>query len=498
MHERRDWELLRAFVETNSQAAFAELTKRYLRLVYATCLREVGDRTQAEDVTQAVFLLLARKAPTFRSSIVLPSWLFDACKYASRNALRGERRRQMREQLMAREVSHTASEAADRVSDLCVGEALDKLAPIDRNVVLLRFICDYTLAETGAAIGISEEAARKRVNRALAKLRTTLTRAGAPLTVAAAAELVQVHHAHAMPANLEAKISEIVQTYASAPLAGAPIPLIAQGAQTAMTLAKVKTIAAITGGLILAGGGVYLAAAKAPHSPRTGKEPIANPAIADTHVAAFNCYLKMLRTYADLKSCTFTETAAGSGAMGMPYQINYAFQRPGKFNIVVTRDASSKRVLYANEKVWTVPEEAPNQASGQPLMKNYTPLMDCLIGAADVKEPFPEMMLDDTRADIDKVVAQDPKAKKMFVLGAPAVIGGVLTDTLFTPPRPDNKDDHGATTFSIGRADHLLYRVVSQDTSGRFPELNFTIDYSDIRVNSKIPANTFEFTPPNS
>src|SRR5690349_2619064 len=90
--KRRDWELLRKFVDTQSQDAFAQLTKRYLGLVYGTCLREMGDPTQAEDVAQAVFLILARRAHTFRPNIILPAWLFDTCKFTAKNARAGNSR----------------------------------------------------------------------------------------------------------------------------------------------------------------------------------------------------------------------------------------------------------------------------------------------------------------------------------------------------------------------------------------------------------------------
>src|SRR5579863_590420 len=93
-----DWDLIQAFNNTKSEKAFAALSDRYLNFVYSVCLREVGDATLAEDTTQAVFLLLARKAGTFRRGVVLASWLFRTARLASGDAMRKERRRLVREQ----------------------------------------------------------------------------------------------------------------------------------------------------------------------------------------------------------------------------------------------------------------------------------------------------------------------------------------------------------------------------------------------------------------
>ena len=88
-----DWLLLRRYTREDSQAAFATLTARYVNLVYAVCLREVHNPALAQDVTQAVFLLLARTAPSFRSKTALPGWLFRTARFTARNARTREERR---------------------------------------------------------------------------------------------------------------------------------------------------------------------------------------------------------------------------------------------------------------------------------------------------------------------------------------------------------------------------------------------------------------------
>ena len=99
-----DWLLLRRYARENSQEAFAVLTARYLGLVYSVCLREVHDPEQAQDVTQAVFLLLARTAPSFRSRTALSGWLFRTARFASQNARTREVRRRKYEEKAAMEM----------------------------------------------------------------------------------------------------------------------------------------------------------------------------------------------------------------------------------------------------------------------------------------------------------------------------------------------------------------------------------------------------------
>ena len=200
MNERRDWELLRKFVDSHSQEAFSELTKRYLGLVFGTALRELGDRMLAEDVTQAVFLVLARKAPAFRQSIDLVSWLFDTCKLTANNARRDERRRQMREQKIAGEVRRgleTGRTHRAEIGDISLNQALSTLMPTDRKAILLHYVCGYSFQETGDEFGVSEDAARMRIKRALEKLRLTMSKAGAATTVLAIADLLHNQSAQA-------------------------------------------------------------------------------------------------------------------------------------------------------------------------------------------------------------------------------------------------------------------------------------------------------------
>jgi RNA polymerase sigma factor (sigma-70 family) len=177
-----DFELLRAYVERQSEPAFTELVERHKGLVYASALRQTGDPSLAEEITQAVFTVLARKAASLRRETVLSGWLFRATRFAAADALKRERRRIRREiEAMNRsDQNQPPDEAALAWREIApvLDESLARLGETDRHALLLRFFERKTLTEVGAALGLSEEASRKRVDRALYKLRSSSFGAG--------------------------------------------------------------------------------------------------------------------------------------------------------------------------------------------------------------------------------------------------------------------------------------------------------------------------------
>src|SRR5687768_14146490 len=137
MHDR---ELLKAYIEDGSQAAFAALVERHIDFVYSACLREVRDPMLAEDVTQVVFLLLARKAATLGAGTVLTGWLFQTARFAANNALRQEAQRRQREQKAAEfMMSELETDDAARWEEIepMLHDALSRLGSEDRNAILV-------------------------------------------------------------------------------------------------------------------------------------------------------------------------------------------------------------------------------------------------------------------------------------------------------------------------------------------------------------------------
>lgn len=177
-----DAELLHRYVAHRDNGAFTALVHRHLGLVYNTALRRVGfDTHLAEDASQKVFVALARKAPSLRDHTTLAGWLYVSAHAASAELVRTERRRKSRE-TEAHTMQTTLSETTpatdwERLRPT-IDEIICELPATDREAIVLRFFNKHTFAETGAALRLTEEAARKRVDRSLDKLRAALERRG--------------------------------------------------------------------------------------------------------------------------------------------------------------------------------------------------------------------------------------------------------------------------------------------------------------------------------
>ena len=245
-----DRTLLRRYVEHKSQAAFDRLIRRHLGLVYATCRREVGDPDLAEDVTQAVFLILAKKAPRLRGGDGLAGWLFQTARFAARNAARRENSRWRHEQgategLLSGVSPPDGSERnhAWQAVEPFLNAAVARLRPADREAILLRFFEGHALAEVGARLGVSENAARMRVARAVERLRRHLAREGAVLSGTALAALLAGHAAQAAPVpGVVLPPAGLVAAKAAQLASGV---LHAMGMKTATAFASLLAVAAV-------------------------------------------------------------------------------------------------------------------------------------------------------------------------------------------------------------------------------------------------------------
>jgi RNA polymerase sigma factor (sigma-70 family) len=177
-----DWQLIESYAREKSEAAFQALVERYAGLVHASALRQVRDPQLAEDITQAVFILLARKAGGLRRSTVLSGWLFQTTRFVAARAVRSEQRRARREQEAFEMQQLTAADEAWRRMTPVIDEALNQLSGADRDAILLRYFEGRSLREVSTSLGVSEEAAKKRVARAMERLRETLVRTGVVIT----------------------------------------------------------------------------------------------------------------------------------------------------------------------------------------------------------------------------------------------------------------------------------------------------------------------------
>ncbi len=240
-----DGRLLRQYANQEagqgSQAAFSALVARHLDFVYSVCRREVGDAALAEDVTQVVFLLLARKAPALRPGDSLTGWLFQTARFAARNARRRESVRRTREQEAGLEMLHQTGQADDALWDRIsptLNDALASLAGKDRKAVLLRFADGLSFPELGAALGTSEDAARMRLNRAVDRLRRFLAKTGVVVSSTGLVGLMADRTAQAAPAACKAAVAKIVGSAGGAAAISPHVYSQLQGALKAMTMTK--------------------------------------------------------------------------------------------------------------------------------------------------------------------------------------------------------------------------------------------------------------------
>jgi RNA polymerase sigma factor (sigma-70 family) len=205
---RTDSELLREYVATGAEAAFALLVERHIGLVYSAALRIVVDQHLAEDVAQTTFAALGRQAREAMTHPVLPAWLHRTASNHAAKLVRGEMRRRAREQEAHAMDPHTTETEADwkQIAPL-LDSAVNQLPERDREVIVMRFFGAKSAREIGEALRVSEEAAQKRVTRALERLRGIFAREGVTLSAAALAALFVSNATAAVPQGLALSVT---------------------------------------------------------------------------------------------------------------------------------------------------------------------------------------------------------------------------------------------------------------------------------------------------
>ncbi|MDB6037660.1 MAG: hypothetical protein JWM99_1501 [Verrucomicrobiales bacterium] len=245
-----DSALIQEFVAHDSQTAFAEIVHRYTDFVYSAALRQVnGDSGLASDVSQTVFLDLVRKARSLPGNISLPGWLHRATRLTALAALRARERRMVRERaaLHVQEFERMDTSFDWDAARNVIDEALDNLNEPERRAVLLRYFQKRTFAEISAALCITEDAARMRVDRSLEKLRLQLTKKGVTSTSAALSAALTTQSVISAPAGLSSSIALAAAT------------AFAQSTSTSLLTIMATTKLKTTIAAIIAAGAVAIA-----------------------------------------------------------------------------------------------------------------------------------------------------------------------------------------------------------------------------------------------
>lgn len=243
MRTMDDRELLETYARNRSEAAFSELVRRHLAWVYSVAVRHVGDASLAEEIAQSVFALLAHKAGTFGSGTIVGGWLFRTTRFVANRTLRAEKRRRSREQ-QAAFMNPTVTLPEDnealwvRVAPH-LDQAVAALSETDRAAILLRFYERKTLLETGQRLGLSEEAAKKRVSRAVDKLRTLLGHRGVTPGAVMLVGVLGRNTVHAVPAALA---SAVLRASVAGVAGSATLPELARETLSAWRQAQIKLV----------------------------------------------------------------------------------------------------------------------------------------------------------------------------------------------------------------------------------------------------------------
>ena len=233
-------DLLTAYRSSRSEGAFTELVRRYTNLVYSVAQRRLANGPLAEEVTQAVFLHLAQAAPKVGTEAALVSWLHRTTVHVAIDVWRSETRCRTREQTAA--VMETTPSEDDRLwSKMApkLDEALDQLSDGDREAVLLRYFAQKRMREVGQVLGVSEDAAKMRVSRAVDRLRTLLALRGVTCTAVALAGFMAERSIEAAPAHL---LPRLVALKFAASTSGTGTGILVSNAKLAVGLAALLGI----------------------------------------------------------------------------------------------------------------------------------------------------------------------------------------------------------------------------------------------------------------
>jgi uncharacterized protein (TIGR03435 family) len=254
MPDATDMDLVREFAEHNSESAFGELVRRHINLAYSVALRFTSNSPDAQDVTQAVFIILAKKAVSLRGRTVLTGWIYETTRLTALKFLRTRVRRHQHEQeahMQTTVENQTADDVWPEIGPL-LEQAMSRLNEKERTLLALRYFENRSSEESAALLGIGDWAARKRSTRALEKLRKYFSKHGVNSTTAIIAASISANSLQLAPMALAKSVTAAAMTKGAA--ASASTLTLIKGALKIMAWTKAKTAIVATVAIILTAG----------------------------------------------------------------------------------------------------------------------------------------------------------------------------------------------------------------------------------------------------
>ncbi len=321
-----EWGLLQRYALQRDEQAFEALARRYVDLVYGAAVRRVGDHHLAEDITQAVFVILAQKARSIRRGPPLSAWLLMTVRCVARNAMKREARRRRHEHAAESLAASAGGACSSNPSDVLIwqeiaavlDDAVLRLPASDRRAILLRFFEGRSIGDVAADLNVSEGAVKQRLGRAIDRLRRRLERKGAVVGSVDAAAFAALLSKQVWVHAAVRLLGGIGATAATGAATGAGVTL-AKGAIRMMKWTRIKMAAAMIAVTTVAGVGgavTYTRAAVA-----TGNTaPATNPATQGAPVQMNDLLeISVSHLFSTTQPTTIKKRVDSSGQIRLPY-----------------------------------------------------------------------------------------------------------------------------------------------------------------------------------
>jgi RNA polymerase sigma factor (sigma-70 family) len=468
MHDATDMELLREYAQQNSESAFATLVSRHVNLVYSAALRKTGNPHAAEEITQAVFIILAQKAGRISKKTILPGWLYQTARLTAANYLKREMRRTRREQeaYMQTELHATVpDETWDQLAPL-LEDAMGQLVEKDRAALVLRFFRDKSFAEVAAASGVSENAAKKRVNHALEKLHRYFYKRGVTSTAVVIAGAISGNSVQAAPISLASSVTAAAMTK-GATLGGSTLALV-RGTIKIMTWLQFKFAVGVGMAAVLAASVATVAISQSSGNSTLTPQQIAKQS-EDTYAA--------LSSYSD----SGTGEAEGGGTVSKTTS-HIRLQRPNLYRVDWTQTdglSTNKGIIWSDGyENYSLTARASQETNTEPQTNSLAQTF-ASAGAVSgsVADSIPVAFFN---LDFGNVLGVAALGRSELKKEGDEKVGGVDCYVLSSKIDLSSFADHekpptntGTTTstFWIGKRDHLIrqIRTVSEGMSLRLP-----------------------------